>query len=138
MTTPVVLFVCSRNGGKSQLAAALMRHEAGERAEVHSAGTSPGDFLNPEVVAALDEIGLSTEGEHPKAVDPEMLRRADRLVVLGNEAHVDLVDGMHATLERWVTDEPSERGVKGMERMRLVRDDIHVRVQRLTKDLHIR
>lgn len=133
----MVLFVCSRNGGKSQLAAALARHEAGDRLEVHSAGTQPGAALNPEVVASLGEIGIELGDEHPKGIDEGLLRRAERVVVLGNEAQVELVDGMHATVERWITDEPSERGIEGMERMRLVRDDIHVRVQRMLKDLHL-
>ena len=132
-TAPSVLFVCSKNGGKSQMAAALMRARGG--VEVHSAGTRPGTALNAESVASLEELGLSVEGESPKSIDPDLLARVERVVVLGTEAHVEPLPGMRGTIETWVTDEPSQRGVEGMERMRLVRDDIAARVERLHAEL---
>jgi len=128
---PSVLFVCVKNGGKSQMAAALLRHHAGDTIEVHSAGTKPGASLNALSADVVAEVGADMSGGHPKPIDPDLLRRVDRVIVLGDEAHVDPVDGMSATIETWNTDEPSKRGIEGIERMRLVRDDIDTRIQAL-------
>ncbi len=130
---PAVLFVCVKNGGKSQMAAALMRRLLGDEVEVHSAGTAPGDELNALSVQALDEVGAGTEGEAPKPIDPDLLARMVVVVTLGEDARVDPVPGPR--FETWVTDEPSERGIDGIERMRLVRDDIAARVERLAAHL---
>ena len=138
MTTssrPSVLFVCVGNGGKSQMAAALAEKHAGDRVEIHSAGTKPGQSLNQESVAAIAEVGADMSQGTPKAVDPELLRRVDRTIILGSDAQLELPDDAHGTLERWVTDEPSTRGITGMERMRLVREDIDTRVQALLEEL---
>lgn len=130
---PSVLFVCVRNGGKSQLAAALARHLGGARVEVHSAGTDPGSRLNEEVRASLAEIGASLDGEHPKPIDPALLDSVDRVVVLGTEAAVERPGS--APVEVWETDEPSARGIEGAERMRLIRDDVTGRVEALLRSL---
>jgi len=132
MSTPSVLFVCVKNGGKSQMAAGLMRKEAGETVEVHSAGTTPGSSINAQSAESLLEVGVDITDEHPKAIDPGLLARMDYVITLGREATVDPVDG--PVFENWDTDEPSTRGIEGMERMRLVRDDIAARV----RDLHTR
>lgn len=132
---PSALFVCVKNAGKSQMAAALTRLHAGDSVEVHSAGTHPGSKLNEESRAAVEEVGATFEGEHPKAIDVDLLRRADRVVVIGGEAQVEPVEGMRTDIERWTTDEPSLRGIEGVERMRLVRDDIDARVRALVADL---
>lgn len=131
--TPHVLFVCQKNGGKSQMAAALMRHLAGDAVAVTSAGTAPGTALNGQSVESLAEIGVEVGDEHPKALTSEMLDAADVVVVLGAEAQVEAPPG--TVLETWITDEPSERGISGMERMRLVRDDIRARVETLAARL---
>lgn len=131
--TPAVLFVCVKNGGKSQMAAALMRQLAGDSVEVHSAGTAPGSAVNALSAEILHEVGASTDGEHPKPIDPDLLARVDRVITLGREAKVDVPEGV--TLDNWDTDEPSERGIEGIERMRLVRDDIAERVQQLHREL---
>ena len=128
---PSVLFVCVKNGGKSQMAGALMRLDSGGRVEVHTAGTHPGSSLNAQSAETLAEVGATLEGEHPKSVDPALLARVDRVVVLGSEASVEPVPGMRAPVETWETDEPSARGIEGIERMRLVRDDIRGRVRAL-------
>lgn len=130
---PAVLFVCVKNAGKSQMAAALMRQRAGNDIEVHSAGTRPGTALNALSVQVLDEIGATTGGETPKPIDPDLLARVDVVVTLGEEAHLDTVPGPR--YEIWGTDEPSERGIEGIERMRLVRDDIAARVRDLAAEL---
>ena len=130
---PSVLFVCSKNGGKSQLAAGLMNQLANGTVTVHSAGTKPGTSLNPQSVDALAELGIDITGEHPKPVTGDVLDAVDVVIVLGNEAKVQAPEGKR--LEVWDTDEPSERGIEGMERMRLVRDDIKARVQELYAEL---
>lgn len=127
--TPSVLFVCQKNGGKSQMAAALLRAAAGDSVTVHSAGTKPGVALNAQSVESLTELGISVGDERPKAITAAMVADADIVVVLGSEAQVDEVAG--TKFETWITDEPSERGIEGMERMRLVRDDIRARVEEL-------
>ena len=133
MARPSVLFVCVKNGGKSQIAAALMRRLGG--VDVYSAGTAPGAALNAESEAAVAEVGASMSGEVPRPIDPEVLAGVDRVVVLGAEAVVDPVEGMRGPIETWITDEPSLRGIGGMDRMRLVRDDIANRVERLHAEL---
>ncbi|MDO1480913.1 low molecular weight phosphatase family protein [Rhodococcus ruber] len=130
MHTPSVLFVCVKNGGKSQMAAALMRKAAGGRIAVHSAGTAPGSALNALSVQVLEEVGAPVAGEYPKPVDPQLLTEVDLVVTLGRDARVDA-----AHVENWDTDEPSERGIDGIERMRLVRDDIAARVDALAARL---
>ncbi|AMY23233.1 low molecular weight phosphatase family protein [Rhodococcus sp. 05-2255-1e] len=133
MTTPSVLFVCVKNGGKSQMAAGLMRKTVGNSVEVHSAGTEPGSAVNALSAEALLEVGVDLSGEVPKPIDPALLARMDYVVTLGGEAKVDVVDG--PGFENWDTDEPSERGIDGIERMRLVRDDIAGRVGELASRL---
>ena len=131
--TPSVLFVCVKNGGKSQMAAGLMRKLAGTAVEVHSAGTKPGVTINALSAESLLEVDVDVSGEQPKPIDPALLARMDYVITLGAEARVETVDG--PTFENWDTDEPSERGIDGMERMRLVRDDIAIRVEALTSRL---
>ena len=133
---PSVLFVCVKNGGKSQMAAGLMRHLAGDQVRVDSAGTRPGGHLNAESVASLHEIGIDISDQAPKPMTDELVRAADLVVVLGRDAHVDPVD--QTTVETWDTDEPSTRGIEGPERMRLVRDDIASRVEELAEQLGVR
>lgn len=130
---PGVLFVCSKNGGKSQLAAGLMNQLANGSVTVYSAGTNPGTSLNPQSVESLAELGIDISGEHPKPITEAVLDAVDVVIVLGKEAKVDAPEGKR--LEVWDTDEPSERGIEGMERMRLVRDDIKSRIQKLYVEL---
>jgi arsenate-mycothiol transferase len=128
-STPSVLFVCVKNAGKSQMAAGLMRRAAGDTVDVHSAGTEPGDAVNALSAAALAEVGIDITDQTPRSIDPALLRGVDVVVTLGQEARVAPVDGPR--FETWDTDEPSARGIDGIERMRLVRDDIARRVEGL-------
>lgn len=130
---PSVVFVCQKNGGKSQMAAALMRDLVGDAVTVVSAGTKPGATLNAQSVQSLEELGIDVGDEHPKPVTADMIATADVVVILGAEAKVDEVPGVR--FETWITDEPSERGIEGVERMRLVRDDIRSRVADLRNRL---
>ncbi|GAA1489316.1 low molecular weight phosphatase family protein [Brachybacterium sacelli] len=133
--TPSVLFVCVKNGGKSQMAAALLEARARGAVEVHSAGTKPGSAVNELSAEVVAEVGADMSASSPTPVDPELLVRVDRVVVLGEEAVVEPVPGMVGTIATWRTDEPSERGIDGIERMRLVRDDIDARVAVLYEEL---
>jgi len=123
---PSVLFVCVKNAGKSQMAAGLMRKIAGDTVRIYSAGTKPGDAINDLSAEALSEVGVDITGETPKPIDSQLLRDVDIVVTLGREAHVEPTPGTR--IENWHTDEPSERGIDGIERMRLVRDYIAERV----------
>ncbi|MBS4104957.1 arsenate-mycothiol transferase ArsC, partial [Tsukamurella paurometabola] len=67
--TPSVLFVCVKNGGKSQMAAGLMRKTVGDAVEVHSAGTKPGSVVNGLSAESLAEVGVDITGETPKPID---------------------------------------------------------------------
>lgn len=134
--TPSVLFVCVKNGGKSQMAAALLRLRAGDAVEVHSAGTRPGAAVNALSAEVVAELGADMTGGTPTAIDPDLARRVDRVVVLGDEAAGEMDDDDEVgPVEVWLTDEPSHRGIEGLERMRLVRDDIDRRVRGLLDDL---
>lgn len=132
---PHVLFVCVKNGGKSQMAAALMRQLLHDRVNVASAGTHPGSQVNALSAQVVAEIGASMEGETPQQLTPDLLRQADHVVVIGQEATVEPVGGMKAEVVVWQVDEPSERGIEGVERMRLVRDDINKQVLALALEI---
>ena len=131
-----VLFVCVKNGGKSQMAAGLLtqrlrdQHTAG--VEVGSAGTKAGTSLNGLSVQVLAENGVDISDQQTRQLTPELQQQADWVVTLGAEAQVDPIPGPR--YETWETDEPSLRGIDGIERMRLVRDDI----ARHVDDLHTR
>lgn len=136
MSKPSVLFVCVKNGGKSQMAAGLMRKAAGDQVDVYSAGTKPGSAVNALSAETLLEVGVDISGQTPTLIDPQLVRDVDLVVTLGSEAKVDPVAG--TDFENWDTDEPSERGIDGIERMRLVRDDIASRVDALAARLATR
>ena len=131
--TASVLFVCVKNGGKSQMAAGLMRAATADTVEVHSAGTRPGSEINALSAESLIEVGIDITDERPKPLDPDLIRRVDVVVTLGSEARVDVGPGVR--LENWNIEEPSLRGVDGIERMRLIRDEIATRVDDLATRL---
>ena len=108
---PSVLFVCVKNGGKSQMAAGLMRQVAGDTVDVYSAGTKPGSAINGLSAESLNEIGVDITGETPKLIDPQLVQDVDVVVTLGREARVEAVPGTQ--FENWDTDEPSDRGHRG-------------------------
>jgi arsenate-mycothiol transferase len=133
---PSVLFVCVKNAGKSQMAAGLMRQIAGDTVQVYSAGTQPGAAINTLSAEALSEVGVDATDQTPKLIDPQLIRDVDVVVTLGREARVEQIPGTR--FEIWDTDEPSERGIDGIERMRLVRDDIAAHVADLNTRLRNR
>jgi arsenate-mycothiol transferase len=133
---PSVLFVCVKNGGKSQMAAGLMDKVAGDSVTTASAGSKPGSAVNDLSAQVLAEIGVDISQNVPRQITVEDQKKADLVVILGSEAQVDEVEG--TLYERWETDEPSDRGIDGIERMRLVRDDILDRVTTLHTTLSTR
>ncbi|ALV44341.1 arsenate reductase [Arthrobacter alpinus] len=133
---PGVLFVCVKNGGKSQMAGGLMRHLAGDAVAVFTAGTRPGASLNAQSVESLAELGIDLGDQRTKAITQDMLAHVTLIITLGSEAVVEPVPGVE--IRNWDTDEPSKRGIEGMARMRLVRDDIRARVQELAAELATR
>ncbi|MDN5762245.1 MAG: low molecular weight phosphatase family protein [Microlunatus sp.] len=131
-----VLFICVKNGGKSQMAAGLLSQRLRDQhisgIEVGSAGTKAGTSLNGLSVQVLAENGIDISDQHTRQLTPELQQQADWVITLGAEAEVDPIPGDR--YETWETDEPSLRGIGGIERMRLVRDDI----ARHVDDLHTR
>ena len=132
---PTVLFVCVHNAGKSQMAAAIMRLMAGGLVEVRSAGTQPDPQVHDVSAEAVAELGADMSDQIPTRLQTAMLTDADRVVILGNEARVAAVPGMHAPIDTWVIPDPADRGIDGLERVRLMRDDIAERVRILLSEM---
>jgi arsenate-mycothiol transferase len=102
---------------------------------IDSAGTRPGGQINQLSAQLLLEVGVDITDQTPKQLTEALIRAADRVVVLGRDTVVQPTGP--TPVEVWDTDEPSERGIDGMERMRLVRDDIGRHVDRLAAELDI-
>lgn len=132
---PRVLFVCSTNGGKSQMAAALMRLEAGDRADVVSAGLRPANAVNPRTAASVAQVGASTADQSPQQLTVDLMRDADHVVIVGSNAQVDPAPGMTADMTRWVPTDPPADCTDPDDQMRHLRDDLHGRVRDLCTDL---
>ncbi|MDT0141748.1 metalloregulator ArsR/SmtB family transcription factor [Microbacterium sp. PRC9] len=127
---PEVLFVCVQNSGRSQLAAGILRHLAGDRVGVRSAGSAPGPELRTSVVQALDEIGVSVGGEFPKPLTDDVVRAADVVVTMGCGDSCPVYPG------RRYLDWPLEDPVgKPMVTVRSIRDDIEGRVRALLDEI---
>ena len=128
-----VLFVCVSNAGKSVMAAGLLRQIAGAHIRVTSAGTRAKGALNQQSVQALAEVGVDISDHQPTQLTEQMLDEADLVVIVGTQAQLE--DHPGTTIQRWDTDEPSLRGIDGIDRMRIIRDDITTRVQALAANL---
>lgn len=131
--TPTVLFVCVHNSGKSVMAQELMRHTAGDRVTATSAGTDATGGVNTQSAEVLAELGIDISSHQPTQLTDDLVGGADLVVVVGTQAHVERVGD--TPIEVWDTDEPSLRGIDGIDRMRLIRDDIAARVTDLTARL---
>jgi arsenate reductase len=127
---PEVLFVCVHNAGRSQMAAALLDHHARGRVHVRSAGSAPGDRINPAVVAAMDEWGIDLSREFPKPLTDEFVRAADVVITMGCGDACPIYPGKR--YEDWELDDPAGQPV---EVVRRIRDDIDGRVQQLLAQL---
>ena len=134
MSDPInVLFVCVSNRGKSVMAERLSATVT-DRIAASSAGTNAkiGGQVNELSARVLAEVGADAGGHRPRQLTDEMMRAADLVVVVGT-AEVTPPDGV--SVEVWNTDEPSDRGIDGLERMRLIRDDITTRIRALADRL---
>ncbi len=127
---PVVLFVCTHNAGRSQMAAALLAHEAAGQVEVTSAGSQPASQLNPAVVAAMAEVGIDISREHPKPLDAGQVRAADVVITMGCGDACPSYPGQRYL--DWDLPDPAGQPI---EAVRPIRDDIHRRVQALLAEL---
>ena len=125
-----VLFVCVQNAGRSQLAAAILRSLAGDRVRVLTAGSQPSESINPKIVAALDEIGVSVDGEYPKPLTDEVVRGADVVVTMGCGDACPIYPGRRYL--DWELPDPADMAMDGV---RAVRDDIDARVRELLRSL---
>ncbi len=129
---PTVLFVCNTNGGKSQLAAALLRRAAGDSVQVQSAGLIPAHHVNELAASVAEEVGADMRSEVPTALSDEALRAADKVIIVG-EAQVPELEGV--SMERWVPAEAPASLATDRERMEFLREDLAARVSDLTKEL---
>ena len=120
---PEVLFVCTHNAGRSQMAAALLAREAAGRVRVTSAGSQPADQLNPAVVAAMAEIGLDISREFPKPLTNDKVRAADVVITMGCGDACPIYPGKR--YEDWDLPDPAGLPVGAV---RSIRDEIHRRV----------
>lgn len=135
---PGVLFLCVRNKGKSQMAAALARLRGKGVIRAYSAGTHPGDAINQASAESVAELGADMSGETPQGVTPELLGKVGLVVAIGGEVDTTALEEGGVPVQRWVTDEPSLRGIEGLERMRIIRDDIDARVRELVESYRSR
>ena len=127
-----VLFVCNTNGGKSQLAAALLRQAAGDSVKVLSAGLVPAHHINELAASVVEEVGADMRAEVPTALTEDALRAADRVIIVG-EAQVPELEGV--TMERWVPAAAPAELATERERMEFLRDDLAARVRELETEL---
>jgi arsenate reductase (thioredoxin) len=127
---PAVLFLCVHNAGRSQMAAALLAREAGDRIAVYSAGSAPGETLNPAVVAALQEWDIDITGNRPQKFTDEMVQDATVIITMGCGDVCPVYPGKKYM--DWALQDPAGQPI---ETVREIRDDILLRVQGLVADL---
>ena len=129
---PEVLFVCVHNAGRSQMAAALLAHHAGDRVVVRSAGTAPAETINPAVVEVMAELGidLNAAGAHPKRLEDATVDASDVVITMGCGDECSFYPGTRYL--DWQLDDPAGQGV---EAVRPIRDEIDQRVRALLVEL---
>jgi len=128
--TPEVLFVCVHNAGRSQMAAALLDHFADGRVYVRSAGSAPADEVNPDVITAMDEIGIDVSKEFPKPMTDEIVRSSDVVITMGCGDACPIYPGKR--YEDWELDDPAEADLDGVRR---IRDELDARVRALLAEV---
>ena len=127
---PEVLFVCTHNAGRSQMAAALLDHEAAGRVKVTSAGSQPASQLNPAVVEAMAEVGLDISREFPKPLTADNVQAADVVISMGCGDACPVYPGKRYL--DWDLPDPAGLGVADV---RPIRDEIRTRVSVLVDEL---
>ncbi|GLB66726.1 arsenate reductase ArsC [Arthrobacter mangrovi] len=127
---PSVLFVCVHNAGRSQMAAGYLQHLAGDRVTVLSAGSEPGNQVNPVAVQAMAEEGIDISRAVPKILTTGAVRESDVVITMGCGDTCPYFPGKR--YEDWVLDDPAGQDI---DMVRGVRDDIKNRVQALIRSL---
>ena len=130
MTSPIVLFVCVHNAGRSQMAAGFLQHLGEGRIEVLSAGSEPTDRVNPVAVAAMAEVGIDIAAATPKVLTADAVRVSDVVVTMGCGDACPFFPGTR--YEDWELDDPAGQPV---ETVRRIRDDIQARVRTLLREM---
>jgi arsenate reductase len=132
MSKPTVLFLCTHNAGRSQMALAFFNRLAGDRAVAYSGGSEPADQINPAAVAVMAEKGIDITSEYPKHWTDEMVEAADVVVTMGCGDTCPLLPGRRYV--DWTLPDPAGQP---MDVVRPVRDEIEVRVRDLLLSLGI-
>lgn len=130
MNTPSVLFVCVHNAGRSQMAAGYLHHLSGGNIEVRSAGSAPGESINPVAVQAMAEEGIDISANRPKVLTNDAVQASDVVITMGCGDACPIYPGKR--YEDWELDDPAGQGI---EAVRPIRDEIRRRVQALIHEL---
>jgi arsenate reductase (thioredoxin) len=129
---PEVLFMCTHNAGRSQMAAALLAREGGDAVRVTSAGSEPASQVNPAVAAAMAEIGVDISREIPKPLAAGQAEAADIVISMGCGDACPVFPGKRYLM--WELPDPAGLSV---EQVRPIRDDIAGRVRALLAELGV-
>ena len=129
-TKPTVLFVCVHNAGRSQMAAGYLTALAEGRIEVRSAGSMPGNRVNPVAIQAMAEEGIDIAGQTPKILTTESVQASDVVITMGCGDACPIFPGKR--YEDWELEDPAGQGI---EVVRQVRNDIRRRVENLITEL---
>lgn len=129
-SVPEVLYVCVQNSGRSQMAAAITRHLAGDRVHVRSAGSQPAEEIVPTVVRVLAEIGIPVDDEFPKPLTDDVVRAADAVVTMGCGDACPIYPG-----KRYLDWDLTDPAGLSIEEVREIRDDVQRRVELLLSEL---
>lgn len=129
---PTVLFLCTHNAGRSQMALGFFTHFAGDAAVAWSGGSEPGNEINTAAVAAMAERGIDISGEYPKPWTDEIVQAADVVITMGCGDACPVFPGRR--YEEWKLDDPAGMGV---DAVRPIRDDIERRVRQLLDELEV-
>jgi protein-tyrosine-phosphatase len=130
--TPIVLFLCTHNAGRSQMALGWFNHLAGNHAIAWSGGSEPGDEVNPAAVAAMAEVGIDIAREYPKPWTDEIVQAADAVITMGCGDACPIFPG-----KRYVDWELEDPHGKGLDAVRPIRDELERRVRGLLADLGV-
>jgi arsenate reductase len=130
--TPSVLFVCVHNAGRSQMAAGWLRFLAGDAVEVRSAGSLPGDQVNPAAVQAMAEVGIDISDQRPKVLTTDAVEASDVVITMGCGDACPVFPGKRYL--DWQLDDPAGQGVAAV---RPIRDEIEQRIRGLLAELGV-
>ena len=131
-TKPAVLFLCTHNAGRSQMAMGFFKQLAGDRAGVYSGGSEPAAEVNPAAVAAMAEMGIDIANEQPKQWSMDMLEAADVVISMGCGDSCPVLPGRR--YEDWVLPDPAGQS---LDAIRPIRDEIELRVRHLLEQLRV-